>query len=237
MFASADLLRSGGSVLSLRAASSGRVAKVIIRDLATGRTWRISLERLIGPRRNLLNAAVAWFAGGDDIAVIPADDAPPPSESPRVTPSRRPPPCPIQRATICLIIVHRPSSPGVLTARALVLHVPDNTFRAQDELATDAATPRSLLLADAGWHDQQTLGPLSIDRITPHRTRSTVGRLLSIPSAAAMAFNPTGTRLLYAHSPGSSTLWLWEAEIAGRHLKHARVLVRHSQVGSSAACQ
>ncbi|HET9060323.1 MAG TPA: hypothetical protein VFN61_10415, partial [Acidimicrobiales bacterium] len=167
--------------------------------------------------------------------VIPADDSPPVTSgarSNRATTSRS---CPTQSATTCLIIIHRSPGGHQLTSRRFDINIPNDTFDGQDVVGADAAARHSLLLGDAGWHDQQTLRLLTIDQITPHGTRLTTRQVGSIPAAAVMTFNPTGSRLLYVHGSRLSRRWLWDADIAGQHLSHPRVLIRRSQIGASAA--
>jgi len=233
-FGAEPAVSPNGRLLAYVAETHGYLEAIAVRDVRTGRTAFISLAPLIGGGKNLLNAAVGWFANGSDIAVIPADDAPSTVGGPNLPSRRTSGSCPPGSVTTCLIIVHRTDPKRALSARPFAVAVPDNTYAAQDALSPDASSPSSVLLAASGWHDQQAIGPLIIDQLTPARGQVTTRRLVSLPASAAMTFNPNGTRLLYVHGSLLEP-WLWEAEIVGRHLRHARILSRRSQLGASAA--
>jgi hypothetical protein len=224
-----------GRLLAYVANTYGYLNAIAVRDVLTGRTQLVNLAGSIGRGKNLLNAVVAWFANGSDVAVVPADSRPPVIGGAPLPSGQRMRSCPAGSATTCLIVVHRLHAGGALTARYFAVAVPDDSFAAQDTLSPDAAAPSSILLAAAGWHDQQTVGQLIIDQIRPHGTHATARRLFSIPSAAAVAFDPTGTRLLYVHGGRLAKLRLWEARIAGHRWRQPRILSRQSQIGVSAA--
>jgi hypothetical protein len=115
---------------------------IAIRDLATGNTRSINLERLIGPGENLLNASVVWLADGTDIAVIPAHNASPgfPPTNPG---SRNAKSCPTGFSSTCLIIIHVEPAGHPLSARRFSIPIPAK-YDAKDVLAADASAPRSL---------------------------------------------------------------------------------------------
>jgi hypothetical protein len=206
---------------------------ITIRDLATGAARSINLERLIGPGDNLLNASMAWLADGTDMAVIPTHNASP-GFSPTNPGSRNASSCPTGFSSTCLIIIHVEPAGHRLSARRLTIPIPAK-YDAKDVLAADASAPRSFLLAADGWQSQLGLGTMVVDRLTLRSSDVTTQRLFSIPAAAAMTFNPTGTRLLYVHGRTTKTQWLWEARLAQSQPINPHILLRQPQIGASAA--
>jgi hypothetical protein len=91
------------------------------------------------------------------------------------------------------------------------------------------------MLAADGWQSQLGLGTMIVDRLTLRPSDFTTQRLFSIPAAAAMTFDPTGTRLLYVHGRTTKTQWLWEAGVAQSHPINPHILLRRPQIGASAA--
>lgn len=204
--------------------ASGRARILAVRDLATGATRTIDLRRLVGRPGDLLNAAVAWLGDGSDVAVVPGEmmirisgrPARRGRQAPSATPgTRRTPPTPL--------IVVSVGAAG-LTARSVAVPGLDEP---RPTLGTDAADPQSVLVATSGAHDRTT-----VRRVTLSGATATVSPLVSIPSSLPMAFDSTGTRLLYlqGHSPPG----LWVGTLAGTRLIHRHRLIADSELGAAA---
>lgn len=118
------------------------------------------------------------------------------------------------------MFVHVPPSPGHLSAHCV--HVPGPAPTAE-EVAGDAASPTSLLLANFAGNRA------NLERIT---VMGTLTRTLDLGATLPVAVDRTGEHILYlvGHSPPG----LWEATIADGRLTNKRRLIADSNVGAAA---
>jgi hypothetical protein len=187
-----------------------------VRDLATGQTRTIGLGQL-GTAANLLNATISWLADGSDIAIVPA---PTPWDL-----VGRPPKlywCGTSQAHAVIVFVHVPAPPAPLTADCV--NLAGRALDGRIALAGDSASPDTVLLATDTYGDR-TL----IERIAQTGATRPV---LTIPHSLPLAFDPSGTHLLYlvGHNPPTLT----EAGIANGELTKGRWRNPHLQVGALA---
>jgi WD40-like Beta Propeller Repeat len=208
-----------GRRLAYASAGPGKGLRVAIRDLGSGVTRSLDLSPQVGTDTDPLNATVAWFGDGSSVAVIPRAELVALAGHWRRPPSPRG--CSALRRSACLIVIH-PDASGALTARRLTVPV---TADGSLELAPDGRHPDSLLMTVDGSHDTGV-----IDRVTITGSRLTVRRVASIPSGMVLAFDPSGTHILYllGHSPPA----LWRATISGARLTGRRQLLGSSQLGA-----
>lgn len=171
-----------------------------VRDLATGQTRTVGLRAQLGRAAELMNATIAWLGDGSDVAIVPSPTAwdlvgHPPKLSW----------CGTSQSHPVIVFVHVPASAAPLTARCVRLAGP---ALAAAVVAASPASPTSLRVATASYP-----GPTRVENIN-HDGHVTV--LLRVRNSQPVAFDPTGTRLLYlvGHSPPR----LWKATIAAGHL-------------------
>lgn len=183
-----------------------------VRDLATGTTRTISLVTELGEQANLLDGAVAWLADGSDVAIVPS----PPAWD---LVGHQPPParwCGTTDAHAVVVFVHVPAPPAPLTGHCV--HVAGKALTPAIALAGSPASPTSLLIATDSDGDSTRVEQIA-------QTGSTT-RLLTIRDSLPLAFDRTGTHLMYlvGHSPPT----LWEATIADGRLTDRSRLPTHS---------
>jgi hypothetical protein len=180
-------LNSDGTQLAYGASPHG----LAVRDLATGQTRAIGLGQL-GQASDLGNATIGWLGDGSDIAIIPAPTA--------WDLVGRPPKlhwCGTTQAHAVIVFVHVPAPPAPLTAYCV--HLAGPALVGRIALAASPTSPRTLLLAtDADG------GQTIVEEITETGATTPV---LTIPNSLPLAFDPSGTHLLYlaGHSPPSLT--------------------------------
>ncbi len=175
----------------LLAYATGRSWKVLaVRDVLTGRTRSINLERWIGHGElapgGAGNGSMTWLSNNADIAVIPDEGViwdlvgkPP-----------HPPnnPCSDKRDfSTCVLVVHTGGSPSQpLTVSRFVLPVGFETLRT---LGPVDGNPHALLAASS---------PMVLDRIDLSSPTAKIQRLVSVRrDAVPDVFSPDGTELLY----------------------------------------
>jgi len=171
-----------------------------VRDLATGSSRTIGLAQL-GAASDLLNATIGWLGDGSDIAIIPS---PTPWDL-----VGRPPKlhwCGTTQSHAVIVLVHVPAPPAPLTADCV--HLAGPAMAGSIAVAGSPASPTTLLLAADSYP-----GPTRVEQIAE---TGAVSQVLTIPNSLPLAFDPSGTHLLYlvGHSPPV----LWEATIANGHL-------------------
>jgi hypothetical protein len=163
-----------------------------VRDLATGQTRTIGLAQL-GTAAQLGNAAIGWLGDGSEIAIIPA---PTPWDL-----VGRPPKlhwCGATQTHAVIVFVHVPAPPARLTADCV--HLEERALGpGAIALAGSPATPTTLLVAADISGDNTR-----VEQITQSGKISPV---LTIRNSLPLAFDPSGTHLLYlvGHSPPTLT--------------------------------
>lgn len=183
-----------------------------VRDLAAGQTRTIGLVTELGRAANLLDATTTWLADGSEVAIIPSAPA-------WDLVGHRPPParwCGTTDAHAVVVFVHVPAPPAPLSADCV--HLGGIALTPAIALSGSQSYPSSLLLATDTDRDSTR-----IERIPQTGTTT---RMLTIRDSLPLAFDPTGTHLLYlvGHSPPV----LWEATIADGHLSDRRRLPKRS---------
>jgi hypothetical protein len=181
-------ISSNGRFLAYASGSSGK--GFAVRDLATGRTRSISLERWIG-HGNLMNAgegngSMTWLSNSKDVAVIPEEGV----VWDLVGKPPHPPSNPCsdkQDAATCVLVVHTGGTSSTpLTVSRYVLPVGFENLRT---LAAVQGNPHALLAASS---------PMVVERIDLDAPTATIQRLVTIHGDALPdAFSPDGTELLY----------------------------------------
>jgi hypothetical protein len=187
-----------------------------VRDLATGQTRTIGLGQL-GRAANLLNATIGWLGSGSDIAIIPA---PIPWDL-----VGRPPKlhwCGTTQTRAVIVFVHVPTPPAPMTADCV--HLAGRALLGRIALAGNPASANSVLVA-IGPYGTRTL----VEQIA--ETGATT-RELTIANSLPLAFDPSGTHLLYlvGHSPPTLT----EATIANGRVINGPWRNRHLALGALA---
>lgn len=185
-----------------------------IRNLATGQTRTIALSQL--GKADMLNAAIHWLGDGADVAIVPSGTAwdlvgKPPRLSWCGTSQRHP----------VVVFVHVPAAPAPLTARCVRLA--GAMMPGAVALGSTRAAPKRLLMAGLAAG-----GAIVVDSVDETGAAT---RLAKIPDSLALAFDPSGTHLLYlaGHTPPRLT----EATIANGQLTQAR-WHRRIDLGASA---
>jgi hypothetical protein len=171
-----------------------------VRNLSTGQTHTIGLRAQLGDAAELINATIAWLGDGSDVAIIPSPTA--------WDLVGRPPKlswCGTSQSHPVIVFVHVPAAPAPLTARCV--HLTGSALVAP-AVAASPASPTSLRVATASYP-----GPM---RVADINRAGHVRVLITVPNSQPVAFDPTGTHLLYlvGHRPPR----LWKATIAARHL-------------------
>ena len=179
-------ISSDGTQLAYGASPGG----LAVRELATGQTRTIRLPQL-GEAANLLNASISWLADGSDVAIVPA---------PLWDLVGRPPKlrwCGTSQKPAVVVFVHVPSPPAPPSAHCVRLAGPALVGRLA--LACSPAAPTSLLLATTSTGDRTV-----VEQVAPSGTTAPI---LSISDALPVAFDPTGTHLMYlvGHDPPKLT--------------------------------
>lgn len=183
-----------------------------VRDLATGQTRTIGLVTQLGQAADLLDATISWLADGSDVAIIPSAPA-------WDLVGRRPSParwCGTTDAHAVVVFVHVPAPPAPLSADCV--HLGRMALNPAIALSGSQASPSSLLLATDSYGDSTRVEQIS--------QTGTTTRVLTIRDSLPLAFDPTGTHLMYlvGHSPPV----LWEATVANGHLSDRRRFPKHS---------
>ena len=192
-------LSGDGTRLAYAASPRG----LAVRDLTTGQTRRIALRQL-GSAGDLLNATIGWLGDGSDVAVIPA-----PTGWDLVG---RPPQlhwCGTSQRHPVMVFVHVPAPPSPLTASCV--HLPAYAIGAATVLAQDPASPATALIATNTTADRTLVERIAQNGTTEH--------VLTIPDSLPLAFDPSGTHLLYV--AGNRPPTLTEAAITDGHLTSA----------------
>lgn len=210
-YGSEPAISPNGRLLAYTTFGSGETEGLAVRNLATRKTRSVDLTALIGPGDGLEVASTAWFAAGSDVAVMAGPSAQAALSGRPVSAAARKP--------LRLLVIH--VGAGRLTARAYTLPRP-----AGPVLGTDAADPQSLALAAEASGDST-----SVERITPAGTALKVTKLVTIPAALPVAFDPAGDQLLYLQGTGPS---LMTATISPGHLTGAHQLIAASRLGAAA---
>ncbi len=205
-------LSSDGTQLAYGASPRG----LAVRDLATGSTRTIGLAQL-GRAADLGNATIGWLGDGDDIAIIPSPTA--------WDLVGRPPTlhwCGTTQAHAVVVFVHVPAPPAPLTANCV--HLTGRPPLAAVAVGASPESPTKLLLATDSYGDR-TL----IEQIAETGVLSPV---LRIPNSLPLAFDPSGTHLLYlvGHNPPTLT----EATIDNGRLTLSRWRNRRLSLGALA---
>jgi hypothetical protein len=171
-----------------------------VRNLATGQTRTLGLAQL-GKAAELSNATIGWLGHGSEVAIIPSQTpwdlvGRPPRLSWCGTPQTHP----------VIVFVHVPAPPAPLSAECV--HLPGPALAGATALAASPASPTTLLLATDSYP-----GPTRVETITQ---TGAISPVLAIPNSLPVAFDPSGTHLLYlvGHTPPR----LWEATIANGRL-------------------
>jgi hypothetical protein len=198
---------------------SGRIA---VRNLVSGATRSIDLTRLVGRSMDLFNGSVTWLSGGSDVVAIPVPVAVLTSHRPHA--GRPISSCSaIQSRATCLVVVHVPPSGHPLSARIVVLRGMPKPFLG---ITGATARPRSLLLGES------VTNRAIIARVTLAGASASVVRSLSLGPVLPVAFDLTGTHVLYlvGHSPPA----LWVAQIAPGRLVDPHPLIRNADLENAA---
>jgi hypothetical protein len=198
----------------------GRSAAIVVRDVASNRRRALNLARLVGPKNDMLNAAVAWLGDGTQLAVFEACCAIAASTTGAPARSRG---SSAASNGLHLIVVSVPRH-GSLSARRVVL--PGATQMPQS-VGTDATRPNSLLVSWLIGGDRA-----AVERLTISRSRATLGRVLTIAHSLVVSFDASGRQLLYllGHSPPN----LWTATINDHQLDHRHLLVKNPSLDALA---
>lgn len=189
-------LSADGTQLAYAASPRG----LAVRGLATHRTRWITLGEL-GGSADLLNASITWLGDGSDIAVVPAATAwdlvgkPPRFHW-----------CGTSQTHPVIVFVHVPAPPAPLTGSCVRLA--PGALGVDPVLGADPASPQGVLVAAATAGDTTRVQRIATD--------GAVTRVLTIPHALPLTFDPSGTRLLYlvGHRPPTLT----EATLTGGRL-------------------
>ena len=188
-------LSNDGTQLAYGASPRG----LAVRDLTTGHTRTIGLGRL-GTAANLVNATIGWLGDGSDLAIIPT-----PTAWDLVGRPPKPHWCGTTQTRAVIVFVHVPAAPTPMTADCV--HLRGRALDAGIALAGDPASPATVLLAAATQGDTTR-----VERIAQTGATSPV---VTIPNSLPLAFDPSGTHLLYlvGHNPPTLT----EATITNGH--------------------
>ena len=183
-----------------------------VRELASGQTRKIGLAAQLGRQADPLKAAVVWLGDGTDVAIIPS---PPAWDLVR----RQPSPahwCGTTSSHAVIVLVHVPTPPAPLTADCVRLAGP--AMIGAIALAASPTSPTSVLVATDGPGDSTRVEQIADTGKTEH--------LLTIRSSLPVAFDPSGTHLMYliGHSPPT----LWQATITDGHLTNRLRLPKHN---------
>jgi hypothetical protein len=169
-----------------------------VRDLSTGQTRTIRLA-VLGQAADLMNASIGWLGDGSDIAIVPSPTA-------SVGRPLKLHWCGTTQSHPVVVFVHVPTPPAPLKADCVRLAGPPLDGRIA--LAGSPTKPTALLVATNGIG-----GDTVIEQIAE---TGEITRLLTIPNSLPLAFDPSGSHLLYlvGHDPPKLT----EATIAGGQL-------------------
>ncbi len=171
-----------------------------VRDLRTGRTRTVALN-MLGRSADLANASIHWLGDGSTVAIVPAGTpwdliGKPPKLRWCGTAERQP----------VVVFVHVPAPPAPLTATCV--HLSGAKVEGGDALGVDPGSPDALLAAGSARG-----GGTIVEKIT---ATGKLTPLLTIPDSLALAFDPSGSHLLYLAGHKKPTLT--EATITGGQL-------------------
>jgi len=179
-------LNNDGNQLAYGAFPQG----LAVRDLKTGQTRTVAMK-MLGEAADLGNASIHWLGDGSTIAIMPAGTpwdliGKPPKLRWCGTSQRRP----------VVVFVHVPAPPAPLIATCV--HLSGTSVTGGDALGADPDSPSALLAAgDARG------GGTVIEKITE---TGKLTPLLTIPDSLALAFDPSGSHLLYLAGHKKPTL-------------------------------
>lgn len=187
-----------------------------VRDLRTGRTRTIALGQL-DSAANIMAGTVGWLGDGTDIAVVPAAT---PWDLMGKEPKFRW--CGTSQRHSVMVFVHVPPAPAALTATCV--HVPGLMLDGRVAIAADPAGAHSVLVTASALH-----GRTLVERVFQNGASRQV---VSIPDSLPIAFDATGTHLLYleGHSPPTLT----EARISADRIVSGPWRNRNIRLGAGA---
>jgi hypothetical protein len=159
------------------------------------------LKPLIG-HGSLLTGAIAWLAGGTDVAVLPDESIvwdlvgkPPKFRPDRCTAT--------SGVTDCVIVVHvgAAGAAGVaLTQRRVAVPGGYPDVSGTGAVSGDSTHPEAIVTAAGGGR------PMVVNRLALSGAVATVQHLASLPGARPAAFAPSGDALLYGERSGLGAL-------------------------------
>jgi hypothetical protein len=152
-----------------------------VRDLRTGQTRTVALK-MLGKAADLGNALIHWLGDGSTIAILPSGTlwdliGKPPKQRWCGTSQRHP----------VVVFVHVPARPAPLTATCV--HLSGAQVMGGNALGADPGSPHALLAASDALG-----GGTDVEKITES---GQVTPVLTIPDSLALAFDPSGSHLLY----------------------------------------
>ncbi len=179
-------LSSNGEQLAYGAFPQG----LAVRDLRTGRTRTVAMN-MLGKSADLENASIHWLGDGSTVAILPAAAGwdlmgKPPRLRWCGTLQRHP----------VVVFVHVPAPPAPLAATCV--HLSGVSVTGGDALGADPGSPDALLAAGIARG-----GGTVVERITE---TGKLTPLLRIPDSLPLAFDPSGSHLLYLAGHKKPTL-------------------------------
>ncbi len=169
----------------------GRSESVAVLDLASGRVRSVNVDAAVGHGHVLAEIQPGWTRDSSTVVLATGLPIRPVSGSAHAPADGfHPGTIPAARLVVVSVTPKRP-----LRARRILVGGLRTT---PDLLASDAITRNSVIAASLGPR-----GSALIDEIHLTPTRAAACRILSIPDAHVLAFDPTGQRLIYiaGHSP------------------------------------
>jgi hypothetical protein len=210
-----------GRFVAYGAAPTTSSKNLIVRDLTSGTTRSMNLQKLLGGQTDLLNASIKWLGNGSQIVVLPGpvlNTLMP--DTTTTTPS--PGSCSVTSISqTCLIVVNVPVG-HPLTARRVML----NGLRSTNFVTGPSG--RSGLLIAAGSGTSRAV----VYKVDVSSSSSTFNRLFSLPPVLPEAFDSRGTELFYLKGHGPVALWL--GDVTRHGLENARRLNADVSLGSLA---
>jgi hypothetical protein len=183
----------------------GRAESINVKDLATGQTRSVNVDAILGAGHVLAETPPGWIGDGTTLAV--PITLPPRANAGSARPAASTAGQGSQTPLLRLAAVSVPAT-GALSAHAITV---SGLREYAEMLSADTSTPNTLL--DVGNANDNS-APL--EQITLSGSGASACRLLEIPHALVLGFDPRGQQLLYVG--GSRPPATWRATIDGTHL-------------------